>query len=57
MARRLSGVVHLMTGTKNEVLPEPSGDDKVKFEIPNVNSSYEVIADKPLESGASQGYL
>ena len=25
---------------------------KVKFEIPNVNSSYEVIADKPLESGA-----
>ena len=37
---------------ENEVLPEPSGDDKVKFEIPNVNSSYEVIADKPLESGA-----
>ena len=37
---------------ENEVLPEPSGDDKVKFEIPKVNSSYEVIADKPLESGA-----
>ena len=37
---------------ENEVLPEPSGDDKVKFEIPKVNSSYEVIADKPLKSGA-----
>lgn len=37
---------------ENEVLPKPSGDDKVKFEIPKVNSSYEVIADKPLESGA-----
>ena len=36
---------------ENEVLPEPSGDDKVKFEIPNVNSSYEVIADKPQDPG------
>ena len=36
---------------ENEVLPEPSGDDKVKFEIPKVNSSYEVIADKPQDPG------
>ena len=36
---------------ENEVLPELSGDDKVKFEIPKVNSSYEVIADKPQDPG------
>lgn len=36
---------------ENEVLPEPSGDDKVKFEIPKVSSSYEVIADKPQDPG------
>ena len=36
---------------ENEVLPKPSGDDKVKFEIPKVNSSYEVIADKPQDPG------
>lgn len=36
---------------ENEVLPEPSGDDKVKFEILQVNSSYEVIADKPQDPG------
>ena len=36
---------------ENEVLPEPPGNDKVKFEIPKVNSSYEVIADKPQDPG------
>ena len=35
-----------------EVFPKASGADKVKFEIPSVKSSYEVIADKPLAPGA-----
>ena len=35
----------------SEILPKESGDNIVKFEIPSVKSSYEVIADKPLAPG------
>ena len=37
---------------ENEVSPKPSGDDKIQFELPNITSSYEVIADKPQDPGA-----
>ena len=36
---------------ESEVEPKPAGNDKIKFEFPSVNSSYEVIADKPQDPG------